>query len=280
MLVLPAPAKLNLFLHVLGRRTDGYHELQTLFQFIDLCDELRFELGGTEICFQSDWCGVKNEDNLILRAAHSLREFTGTRQGVHISLKKNIPMGAGLGGGSSDAATTLHGLNRLWDLGLSLAELSSLAISLGADVPVFIHGRASWAEGIGDLLTPTAPGELAEPLYLVAVPQVQVATAEVFQHPELKRDCLPMQKAYSSLSTAENVCEPVTRMLYSQVDELFHWMAQFGRARLTGTGGGVFVQVDAGFALESIAENCPVSAECYLVNSLNQSPLLEKLYLN
>ena len=280
MLVLPAPAKLNLFLHVLGRRSDGYHELQTLFQFIDLCDELSFEGKDAEISLQSDWRGVLEADNLIVRAAHCLRDFTGTQQGAQIYLQKNIPIGAGLGGGSSDAATTLHGLNRLWNLGLSLDELASVAISLGADVPVFVRGRAAWAAGIGEQLTPMAPAELPEHIYLLAVPRVHVSTAKVFQHPALKRDCSPIQNVYAELSAAENVCEPVTRLLYPQVDALLQWMRQFGKPRLTGTGGGVFVPVDAGFALGTIIESCPVAAEFHLVRALNQSPLFEKLYLN
>jgi 4-diphosphocytidyl-2-C-methyl-D-erythritol kinase len=190
----PAPAKLNLFLHILGRRPDGYHELQTCFQFIDLCDEIRIEVRSDgEIRRGAGAAGVAPEMDLCVRAARALKAATGCALGADIDVVKRIPMGAGLGGGSSDAATCLIVLNRLWDLRLSADQLAALGLKLGADVPVFVHGRAAWGEGVGERLTPLYP-PLAPPErnYLIIKPNVFVSTKEVFQDPELTRDSPPI----------------------------------------------------------------------------------------
>ncbi|HZX51641.1 MAG TPA: 4-(cytidine 5'-diphospho)-2-C-methyl-D-erythritol kinase, partial [Pseudomonas sp.] len=190
-LILPAPAKLNLMLHILGRRADGYHELQTLFQFLDFADELGFALRQDgEIQLHTPIDGVPHDSNLIVRAARSLQHASGTRLGADIWLDKRLPMGGGIGGGSSDAATTLLGLNHLWQLNWDQDRLAALGLSLGADVPVFVRGHAAFAEGVGERLTAV---ELDEPWFLVAIPQVFVSTAEVFSDPELTRDTPPIK---------------------------------------------------------------------------------------
>lgn len=192
-LILPAPAKLNLMLHILGRREDGYHELQTLFQFLDHGDQLGFSLRDDGVIrLHTEIAGVPHDSNLIVRAARQLQEQSGTRLGADIWLDKRLPMGGGIGGGSSDAATTLLGLAHLWKLDCSEDRLAALGLSLGADVPVFVRGRAAFAEGVGEKLTPV---ELPEPWFLVAVPQVLVSTAEVFSDPELTRDTPPLKFA-------------------------------------------------------------------------------------
>ncbi|MGE8479506.1 MAG: 4-(cytidine 5'-diphospho)-2-C-methyl-D-erythritol kinase, partial [Pseudomonas shirazensis] len=184
-LSLPAPAKLNLWLHIIGRRDDGYHELETVFQFLDHADQLRFALrDDDQVRLQTDVPGVDHDSNLIVRAARQLQQQSGCTQGVDIWLEKLLPMGGGIGGGSSDAATTLLGLNHLWQLGWDLDRLAALGLSLGADVPVFVRGHAAFAQGVGEQLTPVDP---AEPWYVVLVPQVSVSTAEIFSHPQLTR---------------------------------------------------------------------------------------------
>lgn len=190
-LILPAPAKLNLMLHILGRRADGYHELQTLFQFLDFGDELGFALRSDgEIHLHTPIDGVPHDSNLIVRAARMLQQHANCTQGADIWLDKRLPMGGGIGGGSSDAATTLLGLNHLWRLGCSEEQLATLGLSLGADVPVFVRGHAAFAEGVGEKLQPVT---LSEPWFLVAIPQVLVSTAEIFSDPELTRDTPPIK---------------------------------------------------------------------------------------
>jgi len=190
-LSLPAPAKLNLWLHIIGRRDDGYHELETVFQFLDHADQLRFALrDDDQVRLHTDGPGVDHDSNLIVRAARQLQQQSGCTQGVDIWLEKLLPMGGGIGGGSSDAATTLLGLNHLWQLGWDLDRLAALGLSLGADVPVFVRGHAAFAQGVGEQLTPVDP---AEPWYVVLVPQVSVSTAEIFSHPQLTRDSLPLK---------------------------------------------------------------------------------------
>lgn len=192
-LTLPAPAKLNRMLHIVGRRQDGYHELQTLFQIIDLCDYLSFNLrqdGVIELTTSMD--GVAHDDNLIVRAAKRLQQASGTHLGASISIEKHLPMGGGLGGGSSNAATVLKGLNQLWQLGLSDATLAELGLALGADVPVFVLGKSAWAEGVGEKLTPAT---LDTPWFVVIHPGISVSTPAIFQDPELTRDSLPITMA-------------------------------------------------------------------------------------
>ncbi|ABA57036.1 4-diphosphocytidyl-2-C-methyl-D-erythritol kinase [Nitrosococcus oceani ATCC 19707] len=242
MLLWPAPAKLNLFLHIIGRREDGYHLLQTAFQFVDYCDWLEFRPSADgRIEHLSPLPGVPVEHDLVYRAALLLQQRTACSQGVEVRIRKHLPMGGGLGGGSSDAATTLVALNHLWETGLSISQLAQLGLELGADVPVFIYGRAAWAEGVGEQLQPL---ELPEPWYLIVTPAVQVSTREVFIAPELTRDCKPMTISGLLAGEGENVCEPVVRGLYPVVADALDWLSQFSPARMTGTGSSIFAAFD------------------------------------
>ncbi|MGI3746862.1 MAG: 4-(cytidine 5'-diphospho)-2-C-methyl-D-erythritol kinase [Janthinobacterium lividum] len=237
-LTLPAPAKLNLMLHITGRRADGYHELQTLFQFLDYGDELSFALRDDgEVRLQTEIADVPHDSNLIVRAARALKEASGSRFGVDIWLKKILPMGGGIGGGSSDAATTLLGLNHLWQLGWDEDRLAGLGLKLGADVPVFVRGHAAFAEGIGEILTPVTP---EEPWYLVLVPQVSVSTAEIFSDPLLTRDTPPIKVRPVPKGNSRNDCLPVVTRRYPEVGNALNLLGKFTEAKLTGTGSCVF----------------------------------------
>jgi 4-diphosphocytidyl-2-C-methyl-D-erythritol kinase len=237
-LTLPAPAKLNLMLHILGRRADGYHLLETLFQFLDYGDELSFAVREDgEIRLHSDIEGVPHDSNLIVKAARKLQALTGCSKGADIWLKKILPMGGGIGGGSSDAATTLLGLNHLWQLECSEDQLAELGLSLGADVPVVVRGHAAFAEGVGEILTPADP---EEPWYVVLVPQVFVSTAEIFSHPQLTRDSLPLKMRPVPKGNSRNDCQPVVEQSYPEVRNSLSLLSKFTDARLTGTGSCVF----------------------------------------
>lgn len=237
-LTLPAPAKLNLMLHITGRRADGYHELQTLFQFLDYGDELSFALRDDgEVRLQTEIVDVPHDSNLIVRAARALKEASGSRFGVDIWLKKILPMGGGIGGGSSDAATTLLGLNHLWQLGWDEDRLAGLGLKLGADLPVFVRGHAAFAEGIGEILTPVTP---EEPWYLVLVPQVSVSTAEIFSDPLLTRDTPPIKVRPVPKGNSRNDCLPVVTRRYPEVGNALNLLGKFTEAKLTGTGSCVF----------------------------------------
>ncbi|ODC02638.1 4-(cytidine 5'-diphospho)-2-C-methyl-D-erythritol kinase [Terasakiispira papahanaumokuakeensis] len=237
-IALPAPAKINRMLHITGRRSDGYHQLQTLFQFLDYGDQLTFALrhdGRLTLTPALDQVAL--EDNLIIRAARLLQTQSGTSLGCDITLKKQLPMGGGLGGGSSDAATALMGLNHLWQLGYSAATLATLGLTLGADIPVFVHGQAAWAEGIGECLTPV---ELDTPVFLVIHPGCHCATGAVFTHPDLTRDSAPINLAAALKEGGRNDCEAVVRRLYPAVDQAINWLNRFASAHLTGTGACIF----------------------------------------
>ncbi|MEX6667253.1 4-(cytidine 5'-diphospho)-2-C-methyl-D-erythritol kinase [Pseudomonas sp. W2-17] len=237
-LTLPAPAKLNLMLHITGRRADGYHELQTLFQFLDYGDELSFALRDDgEVRLQTEIADVPHDSNLIVRAARALKQQSGCPLGVDIWLKKVLPMGGGIGGGSSDAATTLLGLNHLWQLGWNEDRLAALGLQLGADVPVFVRGHAAFAEGIGEILTPVTP---EEPWYLVLVPQVSVSTAEIFSDPLLTRDTPPIKVRPVPKGNSRNDCLPVVTRRYPEVGNALNLLGKFTEAKLTGTGSCVF----------------------------------------
>ncbi len=273
----PAPAKLNLFLHILGRRADGYHELQTCFQFIDLCDDITLKMRPDGAVTRSCGApGVAPEDDLCVRAAKALQAATGCTLGVDISVVKRIPMGAGLGGGSSDAATCLVGLNRLWDLHLSGAELKALGLKLGADVPVFVQGRVAFGEGVGERLTPLY-GTLAppEPNYLIIKPNVFVSTKDVFQDPELTRNSPPITIHGFLASGGRNDCLNVVRRRYPEVAHAIDWLSSFGEARLTGTGACVFMACEK-MAGRDILGRLPPGFDAFLVRGLNDSPLLER----
>ena len=275
----PAPAKLNLFLHILGRRADGYHELQTCFQFVDLCDEITFEVRQDgKIRRSSEFAGVSEEADLCVRAARALQQASGTPLGADISLLKRIPIGAGLGGGSSDAATCLVALNHLWGLNLSTDELAALGLKLGADVPVFVRGRVAWAEGVGERITllypPLAP---AENNYLILKPNVFVSTAAVFQDPELTRNSPPITIHGFLATGGTNDCLGVVRRRFSEVAQAFDWLSSFGAARLTGTGACVFLACASEARGREILREVPAVWTGFLARGLNDSPLLERL---
>jgi 4-diphosphocytidyl-2-C-methyl-D-erythritol kinase len=268
----PAPAKLNLLLHVTGRRADGYHELQTVFQFLTLSDWLYFDVHtqpGVQLVGQP--AGVPASADLSVRAAALLLETTRCKAGVTIYNDKRLPLGGGLGGGSSDAATTLLVLNRLWELGLSPDELACLGLSLGADVPVFVHGQAAWAEGVGEILTPVTPPEA---WYLLLVPPVSVSTAAIFSDPGLTRDT-PRTKIPDLLAgVGHNDCEAVVCRRYPEVAAAIDWLNAFAPARLTGTGGCVFAAFETQVDAEAVAVQLPAEWSGLVARGINRSPLL------
>ena len=237
-LTLPAPAKLNLWLHIVGRRADGYHELETVFQFLDHGDELRFALRDDGVIqLHTPIEAVPHDSNLIVRAARKLQAQSGTPLGADIWLTKVLPMGGGIGGGSSDAATTLLALAHLWQLDWDEDRLAALGLSLGADVPVFVRGHAAFAQGVGEQLTPVDP---EEPWYVVLVPQVSVSTVEIFSHPQLTRDSLPLKMRPVPKGNSRNDCQPVVEQNYPEVRNALNSLGKFTEARLTGTGSCVF----------------------------------------
>ena len=286
-----APAKINLFLHVTGRRPDGYHELQTVFQFLDLSDEIELVTRDDGIISRTGSSPVPVEDDLVLRAARALQRASGGKAGVDLRVSKRIPIGAGLGGGSSNAASTLVGLRRLWDVEVSDAELNDLGVSLGADVPVFLRGRAAWAEGIGERL---APLTLPRPWYLVVAPPCEVSTAQIFADPALTRDRPPQKMtdllfggggapdAGSSpsiaalLARSANDCEAVTRICYPEVNEVLEWLASFGKPRMTGTGGAVFLPLRSRAEGHRYLAQLPSAWRGFVSRGLNRSPLYER----
>ena len=270
MLRVPSPAKLNLFLHITGRREDGYHELQTLFQLIDLNDWLSFKrIDQPEIQIEG-LDSVEVEQNLIFKATQLLKPWAKRLTGLKISIDKHIPMGAGLGGGSSNAATTLIVVNQLWQCGLNTEQLAELGVKLGADVPIFVHGQNAWAEGIGERLTWV---NLAQKQYIVLKPDCFISTQLLFSQKALTRNQKSSKFcAYQQTpSDFKNNFEPLARSLYKQVDEAMQYLDQFGVAKLTGTGACVFVEVTLDMPVNDILANAPCKA--YLVNSLNESPL-------
>lgn len=263
-LTLPAPAKLNLFLHITGRREDGYHLLQTVFQLLDYGDELSFHLRDDDrILLHCDTPELATDDNLVLRAARLLCEHSDSCQGVDIELIKRIPAGAGLGGGSSDAATTLIALNHLWQCGLSQEQLQSLGLSLGADVPVFVNGCSAWAEGVGEHLTPV---DLPSIYYLVLTPACHVSTARIFSHQQLTRDTKAIKMAAFLAGQSRNDCELLVRQLYPEVDAAIQWLSQFAPARMTGTGSSVFASFDDEAAARAVLAKLPTDKHGPLKN--------------
>ncbi|MEX6501723.1 4-(cytidine 5'-diphospho)-2-C-methyl-D-erythritol kinase [Pseudomonas zhanjiangensis] len=274
-LLLPAPAKLNLMLHILGRRADGYHELQTLFQFLDHGDELGFALRQDgQIRLHTEVAGVSHDSNLIVRAARQLQAQSACALGADIWLDKRLPMGGGIGGGSSDAATTLLGLNHLWQLDWDEDRLASLGLSLGADVPVFVRGRAAFAEGIGEKLTPL---QLDEPWFLVAIPQVLVSTAEVFSDPELTRDTPPIKVRSLLEGGGHNDCQPVVQKRYPEVHNALILLNKFVPTRLTGTGACVFGSFPNKDDADKVARQLPVTLPSFVAQGRNVSMLHRKL---
>ncbi len=278
-LICSAPAKLNLFLHVVGRRDDGYHLLQTLFRFIDLHDTLRFTLREDgEVHRINALEGVPPEQDLCVRAARLLQQETGCTLGVDIEVEKHIPMGGGLGGGSSDAATTLLALNKLWQLGLSRERLMELGLTLGADVPVFVFGDNAFAEGVGERLQAYA---LPEAWYVVLCPPVHVPTAKIFTHPELTRNtismtmrALPKGEAFRTGQQAglSNDLQAVACKLYPEVAEHLAWLANFAPAMMTGSGACVFAEFATEAEAKAVLQQLPPNMRGYVAHGLQQHP--------
>jgi 4-diphosphocytidyl-2-C-methyl-D-erythritol kinase len=271
----PAPAKLNLMLHITGRRGDGYHLLQTVFQFLDYGDLLRFEImRDGRILLENPVEGVADADNLLLRAAALLQRHSGCRLGVRIAIDKRLPMGGGLGGGSSDAATVLVALNHLWSTGLDEDELAALGLELGADVPVFVRGHACWAEGVGEKITPVT---LPESCFLVVVPPVQISTAALFRDDDLTRDCPPIKIPAFVAGGGRNVFTPVVRKRYPQVAEMMDFLAGFGDVRLTGTGACLFLAFDECDQALAVQRQLPDNWRSFTAQGVNESPLRKRL---
>lgn len=274
-LTLPAPAKLNLFLHITGRRADGYHLLQTLFVFLDFADVITLTLRADgKVCRPSGAADVPEDSDLTVRAARLLQQATGCRWGADIHVQKQIPMGGGLGGGSSDAATVLQGLNRLWQCGLGDDRLAELGLRLGADVPVFVRGHAAWAEGVGEQLVPVA---MPDTWYVVIHPGVHVPTAELFSAPDLTRDCPPITLAAFHDGAGSNVFQSVVEKRYPDVSEALRWLSEYSAARLTGSGSCIFAAVSSRSAGESILQGLPEKWFGFVARSVSISPLQQTL---
>ena len=272
MIRVPSPAKLNLFLHITGRRDNGYHELQSIFQLIDLYDWLEFTQTDDQQIQIDGLNDIALEQNLIYRATQILKPYAKQPSGLKISIEKHIPMGAGLGGGSSNAASTLIVLNQLWHCGLNTEQLAELGVQLGADVPIFVHGKNAWAEGIGEHLTFI---DLDQKQYIVLKPDCFISTQLLFSQKTLTRDAKPTKFCAYQLKPSDfgNCFEPLARSLYLEVDEAMQYLNQFGTAKLTGTGACVFVEVTANMDVEHILNHSPCKS--YLVKSLNKSPLID-----
>ncbi len=271
----PAPAKLNLFLHVTGRRADGFHDLQTIIQLLDWGDEIAIEATDEARIERIEGpAAIDPATDLGVRAALALQRATGTRRGARIRLRKRIPVGGGLGGGSSDAATVLLVLDRLWGLGLGPQRLAELGLTLGSDVPIFVHGSSAWAEGRGEKLTAL---ELPPAWYLVVHPRVPVATAGIFQAPELTRNSPLITIRALSPGQARNDCEPVVRSRYPAVAAALDWVGARAGARLSGTGSCVFASFATAAEAERVAARVPDEWTAYVARGLNRSPLLAAL---
>ncbi len=282
-LVLPAPAKLNLFLHITAKRDDGYHNLQTVFQLVDYSDEITLSLRGDgKICRKSGLKSVPEESDLCILAAKLLKSKLLSKRdaplGVDISIIKNLPIGGGIGGGSSDAATVLLGLNKLWNGGFSTQELAVFGKTLGADVPVFVHGNSAWAEGIGEDLSPL---KLKEKWFLVIHPKISVSTAEIFNDQALTRDCEPIKIARfledNDLEDLTNVFEPIVRNKYPEIAKAIDWLSTFSSARLTGTGSCLFASFNQQKEAQQVLDKIPKEWQGFVAQGVNQSPLLKAL---
>jgi len=270
-----APAKLNLFLHITGRRPDGYHNLQTLFQILDWGDELRFSINNSgQISRSCNIDSIAEHEDICVRAAFLLKHRGGVQKGVHIDLIKRIPMGAGLGGGSSDAATVLRALNQLWSCGLSVQQLADLGLELGADVPVFVHGHSALAHGKGEKLTAV---ELGQRYYVLVFPGIGISTAEVFGHPSLKRDSDPMEVSRTRLQPGRNDCEAIALQMYPELKTIMQVMSAWGQAHMSGTGSTLFLQFDNKKTAISAARELECNYNVRVVGGVDKSHLLHSL---
>ncbi len=271
----PAPAKLNLFLHITGQREDGYHLLQSVFQFLDFGDEITITVRDDgQIIRLNELPGVKPEQDLVVRAARLLRQVSTCTLGADIRVDKHLPMGGGLGGGSSDAATVLVVLNRLWGIDMPVAQLAQLGLQLGADVPVFVHGHAAWAEGVGEILQPV---DLPEPWYLVVIPPVEVATAKIFSDPQLTRDCQPIKIRAFLAGESTNVCQPVASRHYPEIAQALTWLGQFAEAKMTGTGSCIFAAFDTEAQAQEVYQQLPAEWQGFVAKGSNRSVLYKRL---
>lgn len=275
-ITLLSPAKLNLFLHITGQRDDGYHNLQTLFQLLNYGDTLTFELRDDQtITLSPAMPQVPFDNNLIVRAARLLQARCGTTSGVDIQLEKRLPMGGGIGGGSSNAATTLVALNYLWQCNLSRDELQALGLKLGADVPVFIGAQTAWAEGIGERLQPL---ELTQKWFIVLHPNCHVSTADIFSHKDLTRDTPNITVAAFLEQGGRNDCQPLVRKLYPAVDEALNWLSQYTKnAQLTGTGACVFAAFESAEKAQHVLAQAPKNLSGFIAQGINRSPLFNLL---
>lgn len=273
MNVFPAPAKLNLMLRVVGRRADGYHLLQTVFRFLDYGDEVRIAVRGDGLIRRvTALADVAEADDLTVRAAHALKERTGSALGADIEVVKRLPLGGGLGGGSSDAATTLIALNHLWGTGLARDALQALGLTLGADVPVFVFGESAFGQGIGEALEPLA---LPPAWYVVLTPAVAVPTARIFGHPDLKRDSKPIKIQRFSARSAGNDLETLVCRLYPEVARHLEWLKQHGPAFMTGSGAAVFAAFESEAAAREVMSRVPAGMQGFAARGLDAHPLRE-----
>lgn len=278
-LSLPAPAKLNLFLHIVGRQANGYHQLQTVFQLLDYGDALHFRrTHDGRIKLIPEVSDIPLQDNLIVKAAQALQAYNKQSFGIEIKLEKNLPMGGGLGGGSSDAATTLLALNALWQLELSPAQLADIGLSLGADVPVFVKGTSAWAEGIGEQLSPV---KIKDFWYLVLCPESHVSTAQIFSHERLTRDTPKLKIAPALegrvLDSYHNDCETLVTELYPEINEAISWLNNFGQGRLTGTGACCFCRFDSQAEAEQVLNEAPSKFKGFVAKGVYLSPAHQRL---
>ncbi|OZB05196.1 MAG: 4-(cytidine 5'-diphospho)-2-C-methyl-D-erythritol kinase [Idiomarina sp. 34-48-12] len=276
LLTLPAVAKLNLFLHIVGQRADGYHNLQTLFQFINFGDELSFDVReDSAITLSCSEPALETDDNLVLKAAQLLAEQAQPNlPGIHIHIHKNLPFGGGLGGGSSDAATTLLALRHLWQLPLSDDELATIGLQLGADVPVFVRGQAAFAEGVGEHLQPAQP---LCPWYLVIHPGVQISTPSIFKHPDLPRQHPLLEWPHWSWENTSNDCEALVRRLYPEVAKALDWLVEYAPSRLTGTGACIFGRFDNETDARAALQRMPAQWTGFVARGLNENPVCQQL---
>ena len=268
----PAPAKLNLFLHIVGRREDGYHLLQTVFQLLDWGDTVHLRVRDDGLIARvGASTGIAAEDDLSLRAARALADYAEAEFGVDIALDKHVPIGGGLGGGSSDAATVLVALNELWETGLAIDQLAELGLTLGADVPVFVRGHSAWAEGVGERLTEM---ELPQCEFVILHPRVSVATGPLFQAAELTRNCAPATiSGYLSGNVTDNVFTPLVRARYPEVAAALDWLGRYGEARLSGSGSCVFTVVESEQVANEVLAACPLEFAAFRARGVNRSPL-------
>ncbi|WP_162063292.1 4-(cytidine 5'-diphospho)-2-C-methyl-D-erythritol kinase [Vibrio taketomensis] len=271
----PSPAKLNLFLYITGRRANGYHELQTIFQFLDHGDDLTITANDSgDITLTPEIPGVALEENLIWRAAVALQQFTGCQFGADIQLNKILPMGGGIGGGSSNAATVLVALNYLWQTNCSEDQLAEIGLKLGADVPVFVRGHAAFAEGVGEEISKVEP---EEKWYLVVRPNVSIATVDIFTHPDLTRNTPKRPLSVLLKSDYGNDCEKIVRLLYPEVDKQLSWLLQYAPSRLTGTGSCVFAEFSSENGARNVLEQLPDNVTAFVAKGNNISPLYRTL---